>query len=144
MLPFLKPLIDSTTSGLDKLFTSDEERLKAQAQLKELEVKIETSLNEHMTEVVKAQRSVLEKELTHGSWIAKNWRPMLMVFFMACMVYPYLVYPLLKLIQVSFNCNFWLPLWPELPSQMWTLLQIGVGGYVVGRSGEKIADKFKK
>jgi len=27
----------------------------------------------------------------------------------------------------------------ELPGDVWTLLQIGLGGYVVGRSGESIA-----
>jgi hypothetical protein len=28
----------------------------------------------------------------------------------------------------------------ELPDRLWSLLQIGVGGYVIGRSAEKIAD----
>jgi len=27
----------------------------------------------------------------------------------------------------------------DLPGDVWTLLQIGLGGYVVGRSGESIA-----
>ena len=30
---------------------------------------------------------------------------------------------------------------PELEEDFWNLLQIGIGGYVVGRSAEKIADK---
>lgn len=31
---------------------------------------------------------------------------------------------------------------PVLEDEFWTLLQIGIGGYVVGRSAEKIADKI--
>ena len=31
-----------------------------------------------------------------------------------------------------------------LPDKLWLLLEIGVGGYIVGRSGEKIASQLKK
>ena len=31
----------------------------------------------------------------------------------------------------------------ELPGGLWALLNVGVGGYVVGRSGEKIAKTVK-
>ena len=31
-----------------------------------------------------------------------------------------------------------------IPPDMWALLKIGLGGYVVGRSGEKIAQVWKK
>ena len=36
------------------------------------------------------------------------------------------------------------PLTIDLPEQLWTLLTVGVSGYIVGRSGEKIADKIRK
>jgi hypothetical protein len=32
----------------------------------------------------------------------------------------------------------------ELPDKLWNLLTIGVGGYVVGRSAEKIAESYAK
>jgi hypothetical protein len=32
----------------------------------------------------------------------------------------------------------------ELPGDVWTLLNIGLGGYVVGRSGESIARTLAK
>ena len=31
----------------------------------------------------------------------------------------------------------------RLSNEAWTLLQIGIGGYVVGRSGEKIVKRIK-
>jgi hypothetical protein len=36
------------------------------------------------------------------------------------------------------------PLAIELPDELWNLLMIGVGGYIVGRSGEKIAAKVRQ
>ena len=32
----------------------------------------------------------------------------------------------------------------ELPEQLWSLLTLGVGGYIVGRSCEKTIDKWKE
>ena len=32
----------------------------------------------------------------------------------------------------------------ELPEKMWNLMSIGVGGYVVGRSAEKVVTGWKK
>ena len=32
---------------------------------------------------------------------------------------------------------------PELENEFWNLLQLGIGGYVIGRSAEKIAEKVK-
>lgn len=144
MLPFLKPIIDSASKGLDNLFTSDEERLKAQAEIKKLEVEIEKGMNDHMNKVVEAQKSILELELKDGSWLTRNWRPLLMLVFVAIIAHNYLLLPLIHLIQVTFDCNFWMPDSIEIPEKVWTLLQIGLGGYIVGRSGEKIADRIKK
>jgi predicted MFS family arabinose efflux permease len=32
----------------------------------------------------------------------------------------------------------------DMPEQAWSLLSVGLGGYVVGRSGEKIMREYKK
>ena len=55
----------------------------------------------------------------------------------------YLLAPLVELAVRLFTYDQ-LPLTIPLPSELWNLLMIGVGGYVVGRSGEKIADKVKR
>ena len=33
--------------------------------------------------------------------------------------------------------------WTAIPEQMWTLLTIGLGGYIAGRSGEKMIKNWK-
>ncbi len=85
--------------------------------------------------VVNAQGSVIKAEASSGSWLAANWRPILMLSFTAIIVVNYLVVPIAQWFGVSEA-----PL--ILPPDMWALLKIGVGGYIVGRSGEKIARSF--
>ena len=59
-----------------------------------------------------------------------------MLTFVAIVANNYLIYPYISL--------FWnsAPLL-ELPPDLWGLLKIGLGGYVVGRSAEKVASNFK-
>jgi hypothetical protein len=32
----------------------------------------------------------------------------------------------------------------ELPDKLWNLMLVGVGGYIAGRTGEKITDTIKR
>ena len=60
-----------------------------------------------------------------------------MLLFAAIIGNNYIIYPYLSL--------FWMdaPML-EIPPDMWDLLKIGLGGYVVGRSGEKMVNTWKK
>ena len=59
-----------------------------------------------------------------------------MLTFVAIIANNYILYPYLSL--------FWgeAPVL-EIPPDMWGLLKIGLGGYVVGRSAEKVAKVIK-
>jgi hypothetical protein len=89
----------------------------------------------YATAVVNAQGGVIKAEASSQSWMASNWRPILMLSFTAIIVVNYLVVPIAQWFGVNE-----VPL--VLPPDMWALLKIGVGGYIVGRSGEKIARSF--
>ena len=62
-----------------------------------------------------------------GNWLQRSWRPILMLSFGFIVIYVKFIGPL-----------FGLPI-PTLEVEFWELLKIGIGGYVVGRSAEKIA-----
>jgi len=62
-----------------------------------------------------------------GNWIQRSWRPILMMAFGFIVIYVKFLAPLLGLTI------------PELEIEFWELLKIGIGGYVVGRSAEKIS-----
>lgn len=79
---------------------------------------------------------VITAEAQSQHWIVAAWRPILMLLFGLIIANNYIIYPYLSL--------FWDNA-PQLtiPPDMWQLLKIGIGGYIVGRSGEKIIKNLK-
>ncbi len=66
-----------------------------------------------------------------GGWLQRNWRPIMMLVFAGLMVAHWFGYTA--------------PNIPEsVQNSLLNIIMIGIGGYTVGRSGEKIAEKFKK
>ena len=71
----------------------------------------------------RAERAAVTVEESHGNWLQRSWRPLVMLVFTAI------------LLVGTFTE---LPLLADT-SRFWDLLELGLGGYVIGRSGEKIA-----
>lgn len=115
---------------IDKLFTSDEERATAKLKLMEMEQSGEL-------QKLATAASVVEAEAKSEHFLTSAWRPITMLTFVAIIANNYILYPYLSL--------FW-PEAPtlEIPADMWELLKIGLGGYVVGRSVEKGAKEYTK
>ena len=87
-------------------------------------------------EIVKAQKDVIVAEAQGESWLQRNWRPILMLTIVAIVANNYIFAPYIELL---FNKDITLP----LPAELWALMKLGVGGYIVGRSGEKIVREYK-
>ena len=79
-----------------------------------------------------AQAQVIIAEAQGQSWLQRNWRPILMLTIVFIVANNYVIAPYISLFGYK-------SLALELPETMWNLMNIGVGGYIVGRSGEKIA-----
>ena len=79
--------------------------------------------------------NIILAEAQGGSWLQRNWRPILMLVIIAIVANNYLIYPYLSL--------FWedAPLL-DLPDQLWGLMKIGVGGYVISRGVEKSVKSY--
>lgn len=86
--------------------------------------------------LVQAQAGNIQAEAKSDSWLASNWRPILMLTFTFIVAMNYAILPIVAWFGVHQA-----PL--VLPTDMWDLLKIGVGGYIVGRSGEKITRSLK-
>ncbi len=115
-------VIKDLLSGLDNLFTSKEEKIKAENVIKQILIEKQLELQRMQTEIIVAEAK--------GNFIQRSWRPILMLSFGFIVIYVKFAAPL-----------FGFPI-PELEMEFWELLKIGIGGYVVGRSAEKIADKI--
>ena len=127
----VKGLVDSVGGIIDDLSTSDEERLTAQATLLKLERDFQVSIMDADVAFAKEQAKVLEAEVASSSWLASSWRPILMLVFTYIIAHNFVIAPLFSITVVP------------IPEPMWELLKIGVGGYIVGRSAEKIIPATK-
>jgi hypothetical protein len=116
---FTGGLVKEIGNVIDKLFTSEEERLKAKNEIFKV-------LQEQQLELQKLQTEIIVTE-ANGNWLQRSWRPILMLAFGFIVIYVKFIAPL-----------FSLPI-PPLEDEFWNLLQLGIGGYVVGRSVEKVA-----
>tara|TARA_R110001592_G_scaffold60027_1_gene182496 strand:- start:8629 stop:9021 length:393 start_codon:yes stop_codon:yes gene_type:complete len=119
---FTGGLVKEVGNVIDNLFTSEEERLKAKNEIFKV-------LQEQQLELQKLQTEVILAE-AQGNWLQRSWRPILMLAFGFIVIYVKFIAPL-----------FSLPI-PPLEDEFWNLLQLGIGGYVVGRSAEKIANNI--
>lgn len=109
---------------IDKLHTSDAEKLEARNALFTVQTQLSLKLLEYEGKLLDAQASVINSEAQGQSWMQRNWRPITMLTFLALVTLD------------SFGVLAY-----RLSDEAWTLLQIGLGGYVVGRSAEKIMPK---
>lgn len=125
------PIIDIIGKVLDKAIPDAETRERAKA-----EITAQLLANDKV--LTEAARDVVVAEAKGESWLQRNWRPMLMVAIMGLLLWNGMVLPILSAMTGVDLAK--LQAWDSMPSAMWSLLQIGVGGYVIGRTGEKIAD----
>ena len=111
---------------IDNLFTTDEERIEAKNKIFQVIQEKELELQKMQTDIIIAEAK--------GNWLQRSWRPILMLSFGFIVIY-------VKFLAPLFGFTI-----PPLENEFWNLLQLGIGGYVVGRSAEKIAKSvtFKK
>jgi hypothetical protein len=72
------------------------------------------------TEELKASARIVEAEAKAG-WFASSWRPLLMYILIGILVLNYIISPI---ILALFSKKIGI----ELPSDVWTCLNIGLGG----------------
>jgi hypothetical protein len=107
---------------IDNLFTNDEERIKAKNEIFKVLKQKELELQQMQTDIIIAEAK--------GNWLQRSWRPILMLAFGFIVIY-------VKFIAPLFDLRI-----PELENEFWNLLQLGIGGYVIGRTGEKMMKDF--
>lgn len=98
---------------------------------KDLAIKVKAELS---MELAKSRSEVIQAE-ARGGWLQRSWRPITMLVFVYIIFNNYILMPYARALGLD------LPVL-EIPAGMWGLLKIGMGGYVLGRSGEHIAKSF--
>ncbi|MFT2089459.1 3TM-type holin [Paraglaciecola sp. 2405UD69-4] len=124
---FISNIFEPAVKLIDEVHTSTEEKLQLQSQIKAVENELLAKVIDYENQLLKSKTDIITAEATGQSWMQRNWRPITMLTFLALVVFD------------SFG---WLP--NPLAKEAWTLLQIGLGGYVAGRSAEKMTQQYLK
>ena len=127
MLSFIGEIFEPARKLIDNVHTSDEEKLTLKNKFVAIENELMSKIIEYETKLLASKTKIITSESNGQSWMQRNWRPITMLTFLVLVV-----------------CDSFGLLAFRLADDAWSLLQIGLGGYVTGRSAEKIADKFKK
>ena len=111
---------------IDSLTTTEDEKQQVRAQVLSITQDFQLKMAQVDAEFARYQAQVIEAEVKSASWLARNWRPILMLTISAILFYNWIIVSLFSTQAV------------EIPADMWDLLKLGVSGYIVGRTAEKI------
>ncbi|KAF0139738.1 MAG: hypothetical protein FD122_3028 [Stygiobacter sp.] len=127
VLDFLGGIVKPITDLIDSLTTTEKEKKELSNELVRIENQFLGKALEYESKLLDSQTRIVEAEAKGQSWLQRNWRPITMLTFLILVV-----------------CDSFGFLKFRLSNEAWLLLQIGLGGYVVGRTGEKIVEKIRK
>lgn len=100
----------------------------------EKKAELEIKLAELDKAIMQAQSQVIIAEVQGQSWLQRNWRPLLMMVIILIVANNFLLFPYASIFTDKIKVL-------DLPDKLWTLMEIGVGGYILARSAEKLASK---
>jgi hypothetical protein len=122
----LKGVIDGVGNLIDKVSTTDAERLAAKKDFLSIQKDLYTAALQADAEIAKSKAEVLKAEAQSESWLTRNWRPLVVLGFSYIVMHNYIFAPLFGFMYL------------QTPERLWDIIELSIGGYIAGRSVEKI------
>lgn len=119
ILDAIGKLVGGVGGVIDALHTSDEEKLQAKTALLALQAGTITEALDYEKQLAQAKAGIITAEAKSTHVLTATWRPITMLTFVFLIVYS------------QFTGM-------EIPPDLWFVVKLGLGGYVVGRSVEKV------
>lgn len=116
LIPTIAPILGKVVGNL---FPDPEQKAKAEAEMMK-------ALLAHQAEIEGAAAKIIQTEAASSHWLAANWRPLTMLVFVTLIVARWFGWAAPNLSETEYI-------------KLWSIVEFGLGGYVVGRSVEKIA-----
>jgi len=107
---------------IDHVLPSGDAKIQLQQKMLEAQMAAASQFMDYQKQLLDSQTQIVKAEAQGNSWLQRSWRPITMLTF---------------LVLVVCDAFGWLPF--RLAPDAWGLLKLGLGGYVVGRSVEKVA-----
>ncbi len=123
-LSFISSLVAPIFGVIDKAVTD-----KDLAQ--QLKHEIQSDLINNSAKELESAANIIIAEAQGGSWLQQSWRPITMLTFTALVVAHWLGFTAENLPE-------------EQVLSLLEIVKVGLAGYVLGRSGEKIMKEYKK
>lgn len=121
-------IVDKGLGIIDKLVPDKDQAAKLKAEFQSEVLKQDYS---NIATELEARAKIIAAEAQGASWLQRNWRPILMLTIVSIIANNYIIQPYLSLIFPGAALKL------DLPQDLWDLMKLGVGGYIVGRSAEK-------
>lgn len=116
LIPALAPMLSQVVGNL---FPDPAERARAEAETMR-------GLIEHQHAIEQAAAGIIKAEAQSESWLARSWRPITMLTFTGLIVARWFGWAAPGLSEAEYL-------------KLWSIVEFGLGGYVAGRTLEKIA-----
>lgn len=115
LIPSLVPILGKVVGNL---FPDPAEKAKAEAE-------VMRQLLAAQAELEQAASKIIQTEAASQHWLAANWRPLTMLTFVILIVARWFGWAAPNLSESEYL-------------KLWSIVELGLGGYVIGRSVEKI------
>lgn len=124
MITLVTALAPIVSKVVGNLFPDPTEKAKAEQKA------LEQLLN-HQHEIEEAAAGIINTEAASKHWLAANWRPLTMLTFVGLIVARWFGFAAPELSESEYL-------------KLWDIVELGLGGYVIGRSVEKITPSISK
>lgn len=121
LLNLIQSIFKPAVELIDNVHTSQEEKLQHKERLLVTQAAVIDQVLQYEKDSFESRSKIIEAEARSEHWLTAVWRPITMLTFLA--------------LCVGDSLGL---LASPLRDEAWMLLQLGLGGYVVGRSAEKI------
>lgn len=116
LIPVLAPILGKIVANK---FPDPAEAAKAEAE-------VTSQLWQNAHAINAAAADIIKTEAASSHWLASNWRPLTMIIFVCLIVARWFGWAAPGLSEAEYL-------------KLWSIVEFGLGGYVIGRSVEKIA-----
>ena len=116
---------------ISRIWPDPKDQAEELRKLSELEQKGELAELQAYIQVMQARLSVIQTEASSEHFLTSNWRPIVMLVFTGLIVARWFGLSADGITEREYI-------------EIWEILKLGIGGYVVGRSAEKIVKEYKK
>ena len=116
LLPVLAPILGDVIRRL----------VPDQGEQGRIEAELSIALMQRAQEIETAAADIVKTEAASEHWLTATWRPVVMLVLTSLIVARWLGYSAPGISEAE-------------ALKLWSIVEIGLGGYVIGRSAEKIA-----